>query len=133
MLFVWRPPREQQDLQDGELDQAKASPQDQYECVKCKEAVPLPNTLSAGRTGRICKPCYNSCRALTEYYKKRGRKHEWDSMNQERKRRMIVENKGTGGRGKQRQLKITEEARGLTHTLRVYFHVRTLSLIVSVF
>ena len=86
----------------------------------------MSQTLSAGRSGRVCKPCYNSSRALTEYYRKRGRKHEWDSMNTERKRRMIVANKGTGGRGKQRQLKITEEARGLTNVLHVVFSCKTL-------
>lgn len=78
-------------------------------CTKCKEEVPVTETLSAGRGGyRICKPCYNSNRALCEYYKKRGRKAEWDKMSAEKKRKLIIQNKGTGGRGKQRELQLTE-------------------------
>lgn len=81
-------------------------------CVKCLLLVLIHETLSAGRVGRICKLCYNSSRALADFFKKRNRKHEWDSMNAEKKRKLIVENKCTGGRGKTRELKFTEEVQG---------------------
>ena len=79
------------------------------QCTKCREKVLHSDTLSAGRGGyRICKPCYNSNRALSDYYRKRGRKDEWDKMPAERKRKLVVQNKGTGGRGKQRELELSE-------------------------
>lgn len=82
-------------------------------CVKCKEVVGIKQTLSAGRTGRVCKPCYNSQRALTEHFKKRGKLEEWQRMAAEKKRKLIVDNKGTTfGRGKQRQLTLSEDVRG---------------------
>lgn len=80
-------------------------------CVKCSEETPTNLTLSAGRSGRICKLCYNSQRSLADHFRKRGQKQQWDSMPAERKKRLIVENKHTGGvRGRERHLKITDEA-----------------------
>ena len=80
-------------------------------CTKCDETIPTKQTTSAGRVGRICKLCYNASRALTDHYRKRGRKAEWDAMPQDRKKKLIKENKLTGGvKGKERQLQISEEA-----------------------
>ena len=82
-------------------------------CVKCKEIIGMKQTLSAGRTGRVCKPCFNSQRALMEHFKKRGKLEEWQRMAAEKKRKLIVDNKGTtSGRGKQRQLTVSEDVRG---------------------
>lgn len=91
-------------------------------CTKCNETTPMCDTLSAGRVGRICKLCYNSARACLNYYKKRGRKKEWGSMNAEKKRKMIVQNKGTGGRGKSRDLNLSEDVQDSAMYLRTNEH-----------
>ncbi len=92
------------DLPEGQPDKSNV-------CVKCDEDTPLDQTLSAGRSGRICKLCYNAQRSLADHFRKRGQKQQWDSMPAERKKRLIRENKHTGGvRGRERQLKITDEA-----------------------
>ena len=85
---------------------------DQVICVKCDEKVPMSKTLSAGRPGcRVCKLCYNSCRSLAEHFRKRGKKEEWDKMPAAKKKKLIKENKNGGGiRGKERTIRITEEA-----------------------
>ena len=86
---------------------------DQVVCTKCDEQVPVSKTLSAGRPGsRVCKLCYNACRSLAEHYRKRGKKDEWDRMPASKKKKLIKENKYGGGiRGKERTIRITEEAR----------------------
>ena len=69
----------------------------------------MRQTLSAGRNHRICKLCYNAQRALSSHFKKRGQRAYWESMNAEKKKRMIVRNKGTGGtKGKERELDLEE-------------------------
>ena len=88
---------------------------DHVTCVKCDETIALGETLSAGRSGRICKLCYNSAKALCNHYKKRGKSDEWQKMAPAKKKKMILENKTSGGiRGKQRAIKFTEQA-GLHH------------------
>lgn len=81
------------------------------QCVKCEETTRLSDTLSAGRSGRICKLCYNSAKALGNHFKKRGKSDEWQKMPPAKKKKMIIENKLTGGiRGKQRAIRISEQA-----------------------
>ena len=98
------PPEEDDDPDHG----------DQVVCMKCDEQVPVSKTLSAGRPGcRVCKLCYNACRSLAGHYRKRGKKDEWDKMPAaKKKKKLIKENKHGGGiRGKERTIRITEEAR----------------------
>ena len=84
-----------------------------WKCIKCDEMTPVRNTLSAGRDHRICKLCYNAQRALATHFKKRGQKEYWEKMNSEKKKRMIIRNKGTGGtKGKERELDLEE---GVAH------------------
>ena len=98
--------------EQGDAD-ASASVPTLATCTKCDEEMEFSKTLSAGRVGyRICKLCFNSARSLQNHYKKRGKKSEWDNMAPAKKKRMIVENKFSGGiRGKERNVLIREEAR----------------------
>lgn len=83
-----------------------------FACVKCDEVVSAELSLSAGRSGRICKLCYNSQRSLVDHYKKRGKKTEWDRMSVQKKKDLIKQNKNGGGiRGKERKIKLTEQVR----------------------
>lgn len=94
--------------QAGEPESAKDK---EVTCSKCDEHVPVQETLSAGRSGHICKLCYNAQRALVLHYKKRGKKAEWDKLPVERKKKLIRENKLCGGvKGRERQIKTVEEA-----------------------
>ena len=103
---------------DGQppVDPQSAQPDDAglsgfHRCVKCEDEVESRDTLSAGRSGRICKLCYNSARALSEHFRKRGKKEEWQAMPPAKKKKLIIENKAGGGiRGKSRTIKMTEEA-----------------------
>ena len=80
-------------------------------CVKCEDSVTPSESLSAGRSGRICKLCYNSARALSEHFRKRGKREEWQAMPPAKKKKLIIENKAGGGiRGKTRSIKMTEQA-----------------------
>ncbi len=80
-------------------------------CVKCEEQTSVDQTMSAGRSGRVCKLCYNAQRALMKHFTKRNQKQQWDNMPPERKKKLIKENKFNGGTmGRERQLKITDEA-----------------------
>ena len=80
-------------------------------CVRCEEKARVSACISAGRSGLICKLCYNAQRALKEYYKKRGQKDVWDSYPMARKKKLIIENKFAGGvKGKSREVKLLEEA-----------------------
>ena len=101
---------------------------DDCTCSKCLEKVTIKDSLSAGRTGRICKLCYNSGRSLSEHYRKRGKSDEWSRMPPEKKRKLIVENKAGGGiRGKARNIKITEQAQqllvGIRNSVNHLWHV----------
>ena len=88
----------------------------QVVCVKCDEHVPAGDTLSAGRSGRVCRLCYNAQRALVKHFTKRKQKAQWDSMPMDRKKKLIKENKYNGGvMGRERQLKITDEACSCIH------------------
>ncbi len=85
-------------------------------CVKCDENVPAGDTMSAGRTGRVCKLCYNAQRALVKHFTKRKQKQQWDNMPMDRKKKLIKENKYNGGvMGRERQLKIIDEACSCIH------------------
>lgn len=80
-------------------------------CTKCDEQVRKKDSHSSGRSGRTCKLCFNSFRALSNYYRKRGKKEEFDRMEPSKKKRLIVENKNGGGiRGKERNIKMLEQA-----------------------
>ena len=92
-------------------------------CVKCSEETPTNLTMSAGRSGRICKLCYNAQRSLAEHFRKRGQKQQWDAMPAERKKNLIIQNKHTGGvRGRERHLKITDEASELESGMKMMNH-----------
>ena len=98
--------------EDVEVEDQSSDHGNAVTCTKCQESVSFAETLSAGRSGRICKLCYNSCRSLAEYFRKRGQKGYWEKMPPEKRRKLIIENKTTGGvRGKARQIRITEQAR----------------------
>ena len=89
-----------------------AGPQEAVVCVKCDEVVSIGQSLSAGRSGRVCKLCYNSQRALSDHFKKRGKKTEWDRMSIQKKKELIKQNKNGGGiRGKERRIQLTEQVR----------------------
>ena len=81
-------------------------------CIKCNDEVTITETHSAGRAGvRVCKLCYNATRALSLHFAKRGKKEEWLKMAPAKKRKLIVDNKYSGGiRGKERNIAIREEA-----------------------
>lgn len=103
-------------IQHRDVPDSGAAPADptggiQVVCVKCDEHVPVGDTLSAGRSGRVCRLCYNAQRALVKHFTKRKQKQQWDNMPMDRKKKLIKENKFNGGvMGRERQLKITDEA-----------------------
>ncbi len=94
----------------GNIDLGGDVPEASVICVKCNDELSISLTLSAGRCGRVCKLCYNAQRSLVDYYKRRGKKDEWDRMPMERKKKLIVDNKLLGGtKGQQRNIKIEEK------------------------
>ena len=81
-------------------------------CARCGEQVPIKDTGSYGRIGRQCHLCYNAARALSDHFKRRGRKDEWDRMPPQKKRKLIIDNKMGGGvKGQKRDVRIDEQAR----------------------
>lgn len=113
--------RQKDHADDVELEDQSSDHGKTVFCTKCQESVSWPETLSAGRSGRICKLCYNSCRSLAEYFRKRGQKAYWEKLPPEKRRRLIVENKTTGGvKGKARQIRLTEQARSCVHAWMIH-------------
>ena len=82
---------------------------DEHPCVRCELRCPFSSTLSAGRTGRICKLCYNATRALGDWFKKRGRSEEWSKMPAAKKKKMILENRTVARKGAKREVIVHEE------------------------
>lgn len=68
-------------------------------CAKCDGHFPMEDTVSAGRVGRNCKLCFNACRALCDWLKKRNRSAEWSKMPLAKKKKLIKENRCVAKRG----------------------------------
>ena len=60
---------------------------------------------------RRCKKCHGSRKSVRSWFAKSKRLGEWENMSVEERRLVIVQNKDKGcGRGRQRQVTVTEKA-----------------------
>lgn len=83
-------------------------------CADCEEVVDVKQAVPAGGarcTTFRCKLCHSARKAVRSFYVKSNRLQEWENMNIDQRRSLVIQNKNKGsGRGTKRKIYISETA-----------------------